>query len=532
MDIVIDATPIYAFFNLPADEMLTRILVLFGWIPVAIVFIWGAKEMWMSYIRGQWFKNQKFMLLAIDIPRGNQQSPKAVENIFTYLAGAHGSINLIETYWEGFFQLSFSLEIVSIDGYTQFLIRTPVKFRNLVESAIYSQYADAEITEVDDYTKGYPTKFPDEEYDIWGSEFILAAPDPLPIKTYDEFVYQFGLPEEQFKDPMAAYMDLCSSLTHGEQLWFQVIIIPSAYDLLTDKAEKHISKILGEKVKVKQNIADKGIDAVLSWITYFSEMIFSMWSDIAETKKDEKDDSFKMMNLKPREKKQIEAIQNKASKLCFGFKSRMIYLAKKEVKQVPKVANGFVGYMKQFMDVDLNNIKPDTSRTMTTVSYFFKEPRINKRKTRVMNNYIARDDYAGSPVGIMNIEELATIWHFPVEAVVKAPMIQKAPGRKAMPPATLPFSEIRNYGKISGKDQEIGEIDIIFKDTQEKNDDSAVKEEKAIEKSDYNERDSIFSDESIEESNNDMTKSNNLKKIPSSEIPKKKGEAPENLPFA
>jgi hypothetical protein len=41
----------------------------------------------------------------------------------------------------------------------------------------------------------------------------------------------------------------------------------------------------------------------------------------------------------------------------------------------------------------------------------------------------------------MNIEELATIWHFPHEGVVKAPLIQKAPGRKAEPPMTLPQAE-------------------------------------------------------------------------------------------
>ena len=41
----------------------------------------------------------------------------------------------------------------------------------------------------------------------------------------------------------------------------------------------------------------------------------------------------------------------------------------------------------------------------------------------------------------MDIEELATLWHFPLEANVKAPFIQKAPGRKADAPASLPIFE-------------------------------------------------------------------------------------------
>lgn len=534
MDIVINFSPIYNFINLPTDVMLMRVLFLFGWIPIAIVFMWGAKEMWMAYIRGQWGRQQKFILLAIDIPRGNEQSPKAVENIFTYLAGAHGSINLIETYWDGIFQLSFSCEIVCIDGYTQFVIHSPEKFRNLVESAVYSQYPDAEITEIDDYTKGYPTKYPDDEYDIWGSEFILAAPDPLPIKCYDEFMYQYGAPEEQFKDPMAALMDLCSTLGPGEQLWYQVIIIPSPFDLLKEKAEKMTSKILNEKVAVKQNVADKIVDSVLAWISYLSEMVFSIWGDVEEKRAEETDDSLRMMNLKPKEKKQIEAIQAKASKLCFAYKSRMIYLARKEVKNSPKVVNGFVGYMKQFMDIDLNNIKPDTSRTMTSVSYFFREKRLAGRKRRIMNNYMARDDYAGAPEGIMNIEELATIWHFPVESVVKAPMIQKAPGRKGMPPSSLPMSDTR---VISDETDSATEIDPIFTETI--NDLPSPKEQVRKESVETNisveqevEDDEIFSNESIDKLREaEEAQTRKIQATKKQDTPIKKGQPPGNLPF-
>ncbi|MCK5642776.1 MAG: hypothetical protein KAJ19_18350, partial [Gammaproteobacteria bacterium] len=120
----IDLSSIYSFFALPMDEQLYRFLVYFGWIPIAWVILYGAKELWLDYIQGKWRAEQKFILLAIDIQRGNEQSIKAVENLFTYFGGGHKNINLIEKYWDGMFQLGFSFEIVSIEGYTQFLIHT------------------------------------------------------------------------------------------------------------------------------------------------------------------------------------------------------------------------------------------------------------------------------------------------------------------------------------------------------------------------------------------------------------------------
>ncbi|MFH0892005.1 MAG: hypothetical protein V1867_04450 [Candidatus Falkowbacteria bacterium] len=434
--ISLDLSPIYDFLSLPADVFLLRLIILFGWIPICVIILFSIKEIWMHYINIKWGSEQKFTLLAIDIPRGNAQSPKAVENIFTYLAGAQQSLNLIEKYWIGKFQLSFSLEIVGIDGYTQFLIYTPVIFRDLVESAIYSQYPDAEITEVNDYTQEAPKRFPDEEYDIWGAEFIQVKSPAYPIKLYEEFIHLFGEPEEQFKDPMASLMDLYSSLKSGEQIWFQIIITPIDFSW-TAMSDGEVGKILGEKKKA-DGLIDKTIKLLTDSLWSMGEIIYK--TGATEVKKKE-DESLKMFNLKPKERKQIESIQLKSAKVGFGSKMRFIYLSKKEIMNKPKALNGFVGYMKQFAALDLNNLKPDTKVTGTSAQYFFTGLRLKWKKNKIMSYYVSRDGFSGKSPGILNIEELATIWHFPVEAVVKAPLIQKTPGRKAEPPMSLPLVE-------------------------------------------------------------------------------------------
>ncbi|MFW5888144.1 MAG: hypothetical protein ACOCVY_00315 [Patescibacteria group bacterium] len=440
MDIVIDLTPLVELFNLSFPELLWVMFVNVGWIPIAFVLLWGFKEVWMNYINDKWVsKNAQFTILALDVPRGNEQSPKAVENIFHYLAGAHGSVNLVEKYWEGKIQLGFSFEIVSLEGYTQFLIRTPVEFRNLVESAVYSQYPDAEITEVEDYTRGFPTSFPNDEYDAWGSEFVQVKNKMFPIKTYRDFYDpEAGPKEAKFKDPLGPLMDLNSSLGKGEYLWHQIILTPIGFDWM-DEADKETKKILGEQVAPDKNLADKIGDKILGWIDSFGELIFKLWGDMSSEEKKE-DEPLKMMNLKPKDKKKIEALQQKASKTAFKTKVRMVYMAKKDVINKAKVVNGFVGYMKQYADLDLNNLKPDIGGTATTTAYFYKDLRANTKKNRIVNNYIKRSNDGRSP-GLMNTEELATLWHFPVEISVKAPKIQKVPATKAQPPMGLPGTE-------------------------------------------------------------------------------------------
>jgi len=509
----LDLAPLYNFFQLPADQIVLKTLINVGWIPIVIAMLWGAKEAWLYYIQNKWGATIKKVLLAIDIPRGNEQSLKAVENIFTYFGGAHSTFTFLEEYWLGYFQLSFSFEIVSIDGYTQFLIRTPEHFRNLVETAVYSQYPDAEITEVNDYTEGIPRKYPDDEYDIWGAEFIFTKNDMYPFKTYKEFESPLaGRPETQFKDPMASLMDLLSSLKKGEQLWYQILVAPTGFEWM-GQGDKEISKLLNEKIKSKKGIFGEIFSEIGGFINEFFSQIadFMPW---AKTDENSTDDTFKMLNLKPKEKKQMEAIQDKISKLGFKAKQRMVYVAKKDVMNKPKAVNGFVGYIKQFTDLDINNFKPDMDVTATAVAYFFKNYRLNQRKRKIMTGYQDRDSSIGRESKIYNIEELATLWHFPVEAVVKAPLIQKAPGRKAEPPMSLPIGEETVGEELfeeKGKEKEDIFLDALD-DEKEKVID--LRTEKKSELKEEKIEEDIFAQEEFEEESI------------------KKGTPPSNLPLA
>ncbi|OGF19076.1 hypothetical protein A3I35_00170 [Candidatus Falkowbacteria bacterium RIFCSPLOWO2_02_FULL_45_15] len=430
MDVVINLDKIMSLLELPADILVARIFLYFGWAPISIFLLWSLWRLWIFYIQNNFADKREFILLAIDIPQGNEQSPRAVEHMFAHLAGAHATINLIEKYWEGQTQDSFSFEVVSIDGYTQYLVRGEKKYRDLIEAMVYAQYPEAEITEVDDYTASAPDRFPDENYDIWGGEWILQKASPYPIRTYLDFEHQFS---GEFKDPNAALIELFSSLRRGEQCWYQIIVTPKGFEW-EEEGYDEISKVIGEKVGSEDNIFDKTIDLLMKGLTGFSELIIPLWGEIeAEEEKRE----VNMLNLRPVQKKSIEAIQQKISKIGFDIKIRFIYLAAKEVFDKRR-ANSFVGVMKQYTMSDLNSYKPDMDVTVTSAKYLWKSSRLSARKNRLIRAYKKRSNWRGRLPGILNIEELATLWHFPIEEAVKAPMLQKVPSRKSAAPSYLP----------------------------------------------------------------------------------------------
>jgi hypothetical protein len=263
-------------------------------------------------------------------------------------------------------------------------------------------------------------------------------------------------------------------------------------------------------------------DGLFKILDEFIDIAKSLWGappSEKSAKDDAQDDALKMMNLKPKEKKQVESIHRKTSKLGFECKNRFIYIAKKEVMNKAKAVNGFVGFMKQFMDLDTNNLKPDLEVTGTRANYLFKQSIIKSRKRKIMSAYKSRSPAMGRKRYILNIEELATIWHFPLEAVVKAPLLQKAPGRKSEAPISLP---------IEGENQRqrafLAPEDDIFKDTNSDTNKSS---------SESNNYEDIFVEED-KENDKINTENNSAKNEGEKENTeeKDKGEPPANLPFA
>lgn len=415
------------FTNSPT--FLFDFLSMWGWLVFLFPVIWMAKhasqEFRVEIDRHKW----KWVLLAIDVPKDNEQGPKAVENIFSHLAGAHSSMDVREIHWDGVTQKWFSFEIVSIEGYVQFLVYTEKSLRNLVEATIYSQYPDAEITEVEDYAKGMPTQFPNEDYDMWGCDFKLVNSQYYPLRGYREFE---DMRTGDFMDPMHALLETMSRMGPGEQLWLQLLIKPIGVEWKKEGREL-VKKLAGVPPEHhKSALANVGAvpGAIVGAV---ANEIFGAFEAGEEKKKPEM--LSKMLYLTPGERSGVEAVEKKLAKIGFSCKMRVIYVAKKANFQKTNAVQAIVGSMKQFNTEDLNAIIPDMRRTAVTAHYIMVDTRKQWRKTRLMSHYKSRSIWGGTPQYVLNIEELATLWHFPV--LSRTPLLKKTTAKRAEPPGTI-----------------------------------------------------------------------------------------------
>lgn len=414
-----------------------------GWFVLLLVILYGLWLVWVEEI-GDQYEHDKFtfVLLAINVPKRSEQTPKAVENLFAALMGVHVSINRFEKYWEGRKQEWFACEIASHGGFVQFYMYVPVRQRDVFESAIFAQYPDAEVKEVEDYTRKYPNRFPSDEWDAWGTELVLKKSDCWPIKTYMDFEDKTA--EQQFKDPLSQLFEFMGTMQPGEEMWVQYPILPIEQDW-QDPCRAEIDKMIGLRGGKK---ADP--NPLLAFFHALGDMVaYVMHSAVAgkapegreKTRKDDDPLAVRSNILAYGPGKILDGIANKASKLGYKSKIRILYVARKEIvaKNRKRAVQGIMGVFRQFNAHDMNTFGLG-KRTFVRAYYYFVQYRLNRRKRILMYAYKKRSVKRGDKPGILNVEELASLWHFPM-LDVSAPLLRKAEVKRGEPPASLPMPD-------------------------------------------------------------------------------------------
>ncbi len=324
-----------------------------------------------------------------------------------------------------------SFEIVGRAGAVHFYIRIPQGYRDMMESAVYAHYPDVEITLVppeDDYVRAFPPRLPNEEYTLFGTELMFVREDGYPLRTYPEFEERV---EERRVDPISTLTEIMSRLERSEAIWIQILIRPTGTEW-TKKSKELVEILLGKKKKpekVKLSAwTQKQLGTAGEFTTQLLRAPFTppVW-DKKEEKKDEKG------GLTEGNRRIIEAVENKMSKIGFEGGIRYVYVDRKDAFTASN-ATAVAGAFRQFGTLHLNFLRPNL-KTMTISKPPFKKRRIERKRRLLYTSCRARDFV--KKANIFNTEELATLFHFPITAV-KSPMLRRVEARRASPPSDLP----------------------------------------------------------------------------------------------
>jgi hypothetical protein len=384
------------------------------WLPIVSFSIFA--QTYMRYIRAKYISEQATVLLELRLPKEMLKSPAAMEIVLQSLSQPSVGTYL-DVYLKGRIRPWFSLELVSLEGQVKFFIWTQKKFKNIIETQIYSQFPTVEVFEVPDYA--LTMIYDPSRISMFGTQFKLTKADAYPIKTYIDYGMDKD-PKEEFKiDPMTPVIEFLGSLKKGEYAGFQILIQANKKLGLKDA---HLTQKPDWKGGAKKAIEEVLKDAVI---------------------KPEKDKGPTLQSLSDIQKETINAIQRNVNKVAFDTMIRAMYWAEKDSFNAVNIG-GLTGSFKQYSSGNLNGFAPNFTTGYDYPWQDFRGRRKTEGERKIFDAYKRRSffnppykNFKGKPF-VLTVEELATIFHFP-GGVSATPTFSRIVSKKGEAPANLPL---------------------------------------------------------------------------------------------
>lgn len=370
--------------------IIETLLQWYVWLPIVCVL---AYLTWRNYQQIDAVKSIESVLLILEIPKANDKSELAAEQLF---ASLHGILrDKEELKFNGGIQEHLSFEIASVGGQIRFYVWVPKTLQSFVEGQIYSQYPSVQIHQADeDYVSH------DRQHSVvYSGEIVLTGNQMLPIKTFQSFEV----------DPLAGITGTLAKFEAGEEVWIQVLARPIADDW-HKASDQWISSVKNGNTNPFAFLTGSG-SFDFKWIAGLFE---ALWKPPEQGI----GGAAKPKELSDRNKTRISEAEKKATKLGYQVKIRLVYLGESQTNAKLHM-QALVGTFKQFNSTNLNGFKATTGS--------FNKEDLARYKSRL---FIDKGF-------ILNIEELASVFHLP-HTNVETPNIVWASSKTAEPPSKLP----------------------------------------------------------------------------------------------
>ncbi len=334
--------------------------------------------------------DEETVVLLLQVPRTNDKKELAAEQMF---ASLHGLLLFPpEKLFRSARRVRISFEIAVLKKRIGFYVCVPQYLKDFVEEQIYAQYPTVQISVVPDYSEVAASS----GHASLGTEMKLITNEALPIKTFQSFEV----------DPLAAITATLAKFEENEEAWIQLVLRPATKNW-HKKSERYIGGVRGG------GTSGSGAGDILS----------ALWAA-----PDGKAPA--AAKLTEYDQARASGAEDKSHKLAFETTLRIIYKGDVAVNQATLRLQSIIASYKQFNTTYLNG---------------FEQSRIS-RDGALLDRYQERK--LGSKPLLLNIEEVATLYHLP-HTTVETPYILWALSQTAEPPANLPLLSESSQADIS-----------------------------------------------------------------------------------
>jgi len=340
-----------------------------------------------------------------------QSAPIAAEQMF---ASLHGLLKFTPNIQE---HISFELS-ADKTGVT-FYCSLPSHLREYVESQIYAQYPEAQISQIENYIKRA------EAGDYFRAVYLKPVKeDFFPIKTFRDFEV----------DPLSPLTSALEEISQRSRAFIQFSIRPvpdtwqeSGYAYV-EAVRSGVSLDTGWGLKdiTKSFFSELGeiVSSIPKRITYSGETESSY--------KGLKTPEQKRVDISAGQKLELEAIENKLSKMGFESCIKIAVIGTSE-SEVDNKIKSLTATFKQFSTANLNSFELSSTLDFSEL---------------VDRSFKDEESF------ILNTEELASLFHLPSSAL-ETPSIAWSLARRGEPPLNLPTEDCTYIGKTTFRERQV-----------------------------------------------------------------------------
>lgn len=396
----------------------TILIVVYG----GIVFLTLVAKWFGRLQEKRYERREKYTVFEIRVSKLNESGPIVAEQIFSALHGVLHKRSIFD-WFRGRKTPRISFEIANTQKNIKFFAWFPSKLKNLIEGQIYAQYPDIEIAEIKDYAK---------EGEGYYAELGFSDPDIYPIKRYPQFEDKLT---RVATDPIAGVTATLAKLHHEEdQAAIQIIIRPlqEKWRITLAKCIKIIKKGIFLNIETLQktyarmyitrSILLRVIFFPLYIIFFFQGLIAGTRIQLTTEQAAHTSDLEEETSRQHERETTTSAAMDKVVKLLFETSIRIVYQPKVNDPHAAELKlREMAGSFKQFNIPHLNGFHIHHIGHSRHVGEMYAKRNIGK--TFILNN-----------------EELATIYHMPLNTVA-TPNIYWVKSRKVEPPVDLATPE-------------------------------------------------------------------------------------------